>query len=64
MLTSLNRKKPDIVENLNIEYFKIVERDKSIGPIKVLVLVLSILEYTTAKFIAASSISSSTSKAK
>lgn len=35
LLTSLNRKKPDIVEHLNIEYFKIVDRVKSVGPIKV-----------------------------
>ncbi len=32
---SLNRKKPDIVEHLNIEHFRIVEKDKSIPPFKV-----------------------------
>ena len=35
LLVSLNRKKPDIVEHLNIEYFKIVERVKTVGPLRV-----------------------------
>jgi hypothetical protein len=39
---SLNRKKPDIVEHLNIEQFRIVEKDKSIPPFKVVNLLYSL----------------------
>ena len=38
LLVSLNRKKPDIVEHLDIDFFRIVERDKETPLVKVLLL--------------------------
>jgi hypothetical protein len=38
LLISLNRKKPDIVEHLRIEYFRIIEREKEETPILVFIL--------------------------
>jgi len=36
LLVSLNRKRPDIVDLLRIDYFRIVERDKDTPLVKVL----------------------------
>lgn len=40
LLISLNRKKPDIVEHLRIDFFRIVEKDKDRMPITVLFSVI------------------------